>query len=99
MQGAITKVEMWANEWAFRLLITKTQIIHFSRQNRTNPLFLKLYGRHLEQVKTLRFLGVWFDEKLTWKAHLGKMKCKDNKILNTSYTVCQDKPGKQAGDY
>lgn len=36
----------------------------------------------LEQVKFISFLGVWFDEKLTWKIHLDKIKNKCKNIIN-----------------
>lgn len=39
-------------------------------------------------LNKLRFLGVWFDEKLTWKVHLKKAKNKCKKTLKY-VVVCQ----------
>lgn len=44
-------------------------------------LKLKIYNIELEQVK-IRFLGLWFDSKVTWNCHLSKMEEKCKKILN-----------------
>jgi len=82
MQDAIVEVEKWANKWGFKLSVSKTQVICFSRRHIVTPLSLKLQGNPLEQVKFVRFLGVWFDEKLTWKVHLDKIKDKCKKIIN-----------------
>uniref|UniRef100_A0A671QSF3 Reverse transcriptase domain-containing protein n=1 Tax=Sinocyclocheilus anshuiensis TaxID=1608454 RepID=A0A671QSF3_9TELE len=57
MQDAIVDVEKWANKWGFKLSVSKTQVICFSRRHKITPLSLKLYGNPLEQVKSVRFLG------------------------------------------
>lgn len=36
----------------------------------------------LLNVKAVRFLGVWFDGKLTWKVHLDKINDKSKKVIN-----------------
>ncbi len=82
IQAAIVEVEKWTNKWGFKLSVTKTQVICFSRQHKIIPLSLKLYGQPMEQVKAVRFLGVWFDGKLTWKVHLDKINDKSKKVIN-----------------
>ncbi len=74
MQVAISKVEEWANKWGFKLSIEKSQVICFAKCHKLVPL--RLYGHGLEQVKAVRFLGVLFDEKLTWCQHIDKVKNK-----------------------
>ncbi len=41
-----------------------------------------MYGQTIEQVKVFKFLGVWFDAKLTWNEHIEKIDTKCKKILN-----------------
>jgi len=48
--------------------VAKTQVICFSRRHK--DITLKLYEQKLEQVSAVRFLGVIFDEKLTWKPNI-----------------------------
>ncbi len=80
LQEAIEKVEQWADEWGFKFSIAKTQMICFSKQHK--EISLKLYGQVIEQVKVIRLLGMWFDEKLTWKQHIEKVRDKCKKINN-----------------
>ena len=62
--------------WGFR----------FSRENSDSVLYLeegevclRLYGRNLERVGAFRFLGVYFDTRLTWAEHIERVvgKCKN----------------------
>ncbi len=32
-----------------------------------------MYGQTIEQVKVFKFLGVWFDAKLTWNEHIERL--------------------------
>lgn len=80
LQAAIAMVEQWANKWGFKLSVAKTQVICFSRRQKT--VTLKLYGQTLEQVNEIRFLGVLFDAKLTWRQHVNKLKDKCKKVNN-----------------
>ena len=79
MQAAILGVEKLANKWGFKLSVAKMQVICFSRRHKIAP---KFYEQPLEQVKAMRFLGVWFDEKLTWNVHLDKVQNKCKKVIN-----------------
>lgn len=78
MQKAIEQVEKWSREWGFRLSVEKTQYICLSKKRENPRLDIKLYGQSLKQEKVIRYLGVWFDNKLTFKIHIQKMvdKCK-----------------------
>lgn len=82
IQEAITAVEQWANMWGFKLSVPKTQVICFSKSPKTSELGLKMYGQALEQVKTVKFLGMWMDSRLTWRQHIVKMSDKCKKGLN-----------------
>ena len=51
---------------------TKTKFMLFRRNIKKNPYkFTIETGKHvLEQVDQIKYLGVNFDEKLTWKIHI-----------------------------
>ncbi len=62
---AVNKVEEWAKKWGFQIPVEKTRVICFKKKrNVHNKRFL--YGKQLEQVSVVRFLGVWLDEKLNF---------------------------------
>lgn len=73
-------MEQRSNKWGFKLSIAKSHVICFSKRHKS--IFLKLYDQRLEQVRVIRFLGVLFDDKLTWRQHLDKEKTKCKKINN-----------------
>lgn len=82
IQAAIVEVEKWTNKWGFKLSVAKTQVICFTKRHKIAPISLKLYEQPLKQVNTIRFLGVWFDGKLTWSNHIGKVQNKCKKVNN-----------------
>ncbi len=43
---------------------------------------LHLYGSPLEKVKAFLFLGVWFEERMTWAVHVGKNVERCDNVLN-----------------
>lgn len=52
----------------------------FSRRHKV--VTLNLYGRKLEQVNVVRFLGNIFDEKLSWRQHIESVQDKCKKVNN-----------------
>lgn len=81
MQRELQKVEGWALKWGFRFSVSKTKWIVFTHKTINCQLSLKLYGNDIERVG-FKYLGIWFDERLTWKIHIGKMTEKCKKVLN-----------------
>lgn len=82
MQQELQKVESWALAWGFRFSVSKTKWIIFTRKRIHCQLSLKLYGSDIDKVDCFKYLGIWFDERLTWKTHIGKMTEKYKKVLN-----------------
>uniref|UniRef100_A0A673MAK6 Uncharacterized LOC107721237 n=1 Tax=Sinocyclocheilus rhinocerous TaxID=307959 RepID=A0A673MAK6_9TELE len=82
MQEAIRRVEEWAGDWGFKFSVEKTKTIIFSRKRIIPEINLKMYGRSLERVRVFKFLGIYFDSKLTWVDHINKVIEKCQKVLN-----------------
>ncbi|MGL4867482.1 MAG: hypothetical protein ACRC4S_02325, partial [Cetobacterium sp.] len=82
MQTVLISVEKWSYKWGLKFSVDKTKYIFFTNKRRSIDLKLKLYYKELEQVKVIRFLGMWFDAKVTWNNHISKMEGKCKKILN-----------------
>ncbi|XP_037536736.1 uncharacterized protein LOC119413748 [Nematolebias whitei] len=82
VQEAITTVEKWSNRWGLKFSVEKTKSIIFTRKKTPNNNELKLYGKVIEREKQFKFLGIWFDERLTWTVHIQKVADKCKKILN-----------------
>ncbi len=60
----------------------KTKIILFTNMKRKVDIKLKLYKQDLERVYSVRFLGAWFDSRLTWREHIGKMVGRCKRVVN-----------------
>jgi len=48
--------------------VAKTKVLCFSRRHK--DITLKFHKQKLEEVSVVRFLGVTYDEKLTWKSRV-----------------------------
>ena len=54
----------------------------FTRKIIVGHLKFRLYNQELERVKPLKFLGLWFDERITWKIHIQKRSDMCKKVVN-----------------
>jgi hypothetical protein len=48
----------------------KTRAIYFTRRNRPPDSLLKLNGRNIPFVNSVKYLGVLFDKRMTWRLHI-----------------------------
>jgi hypothetical protein len=68
--------EEWAHTYGMQFAPAKSELIHFVR-SRSPPKDCVLLGNTVkEPVVHTRFLGVWLDRKLRWKAHLREIQQK-----------------------
>uniref|UniRef100_A0A8C6LHB5 Reverse transcriptase domain-containing protein n=1 Tax=Nothobranchius furzeri TaxID=105023 RepID=A0A8C6LHB5_NOTFU len=81
LQEAIGKVEEWSYKW-FKFSVEKTKTMFFTRKKVREDLKLKLYSQELERVNKFKFLGIWFDERITWGVHIQSIMDKSKKVLN-----------------
>ncbi|KID96614.1 reverse transcriptase, partial [Metarhizium majus ARSEF 297] len=79
---AIAEMEAWGQQEAFSFDPDKTEVMHFSRkQNRSSPP-VSHQGREVKAQKSMRWLGVWLDRKLTFNTHIEKWSLKANKVIS-----------------
>ena len=87
LQMAIDKVQLWALQNGFTFSMDKTCIIRFfprqsKKYNPTKEATLLLNGQPIKNVEKAKFLGLTFDQKLTFKPHIQNLKEKCSKALN-----------------
>ena len=71
MQKDLRKLAKWCAKWRIKLYPEKTKVIIFSRSylaGKPEPT-LKLYGERLKIYPQVKFLGIIFDSKFTFKKH------------------------------
>jgi ribonuclease HI len=83
LQGCLGKIESWADTNGFRFSTSKTVCMHFctKRIPHADPC-LTLYNSEIPVVSETKFLGLIFDSKLSFKAHIDYLKKKCLKAMN-----------------
>jgi len=80
LQTQIDKISEWCELWGFKLNDTKTVAMLFTKNSYASKtqLPLTLNGKPLETVQNVKFLGLTFDQRLTWDQHITTVvnKCK-----------------------
>ena len=88
LQAVLRTLQTWCDENGFKFSPSKTICVHFTRKHnivREPELFLN--GVRIPVRTEAKFLGVWFDRKLTFKYHIDYLREKCTKALNLLKTV------------
>lgn len=88
VQRGVTSIERWARKNGFTFSLSKTYLMQFYQ---TRAPFLKpqiyLSNALIPEVEIVKFLGLYWDPKLTWIPHIAQLKSKCMKQLNLLRTV------------
>ena len=88
LQLCVDKIQQWAEENGFTFSTTKTQCIHFHNFHKLFPDPEIHVGKTtIPAVKEARFLGIVFDQKLTFVSHIKQLKASCLKALNVIRVV------------
>ena len=83
MQSCLNRIQQWANENGFRFSKTKTVCVHFCNKRKLHlDPELHLEGSVIPVVQEAKFLGIIFDSKLNFKAHIDYLRKKCQNALN-----------------
>ena len=82
VQNCIYRIESWVNQNGLKFSVEKTCCVNFRYKGTTFDPQLTLNGMPIRHVKNVRFLGVIFDERLTYAAHVENLKIECTKSLN-----------------
>ena len=74
MQIAVNSIQCWAHQNGCKFSSSKTKMVHFHNKKGIylSPK-INLYNKKIESVKSHKFLGLMFDEKLTWQPHMSML--------------------------
>ena len=73
IQNYLSDLEIWCKKWKILLNPEKTKTINFYKRKKTkskNSTKLQLYGKKLKSYNEIKFLGITFDQKLTFRKHV-----------------------------
>jgi hypothetical protein len=80
----------WWKHWNIKIIEDKTQAIHFTRRNRPPVSLLTLNGRNISFVNSVKYLGVLFDKKMTWRLHIQMIEAKVLTTFIRIYSVLEN---------
>jgi len=64
LQKTLDQMAQWADKWDMSLNTSKTKVMLFGSRQR--PLSVSLHDKKIEHVKSIKYLGVWLDEHLSF---------------------------------
>ena len=82
IQSNLDRISAWCNLWGFKINTSKTTAVLFTHRIDKIESNLLINGVAIKVEKTAKFLGVIFDSKLTWNAHVAYIEEKCRKRLN-----------------
>ena len=90
LQLCLNKVEKWTDENGFKFSKTKTVCMHFYNIRKLHPdPTLTIYNSQIPVVSQTKFLGVIFDNKNNFKAHIDYICQKCEKAMNLLKVVAK----------
>jgi hypothetical protein len=86
----LISVTKWMQDNRLRLNAEKTTMLIIARQNtlrNLSSIVVKINGCPIVRVKSMRILGVIFDESFCWAEHMKRVKSKCNLVLRSLYPL------------
>ena len=70
LQKDLTALEQWSHKWQMSFNPTKCEFLRIT--NKKTPLIHSYYiaTSLIKEVTSIKYLGVWIDNKLTWNDHI-----------------------------
>ncbi|MCG8096109.1 MAG: reverse transcriptase-like protein, partial [Candidatus Thiodiazotropha endolucinida] len=94
-QKILDIIHEWAKTWGFKISADKTESVVFNYQYKPNETVkkLKLGDREIQFKTESKFLGMTFDNKLTWEKHITNIVQRCKKDLNLMRYISGTKYG------
>ena len=93
INATLVEIDKWLLANRLSLNINKTKYIIFTQNPRMFPeVILTIRGHQLEQVKSIKFLGIHIDENLKFKYHIDNICKKLSRSLGILYRMSQFVP-------
>jgi hypothetical protein len=85
-------METWCERWNIKINEDKTRGIYFSRSLRQPGSHLTLNGRNIPFLNSVKYLGVIFDKKITWRPHIEIIEAKAFRTYISVYSLFKSEP-------
>jgi hypothetical protein len=76
IRHVLDSMAAWCKHWNIKINQDKTWAIYLTRRNRPPDSLLKLNGWNFPFVNSVKYLGVLFDKRMTWRLHIQMIEAK-----------------------
>jgi hypothetical protein len=87
IQCELNSMAAWCECWNIQINEDKTPATYFSHWNRPPDSLLTLNGRNIPFVNSVKYLGVIFDKRITWRLHIKRIKPKALRTFIRIYSL------------
>ena len=78
----LEKYDIWLRVNKLSLTVSKTKMMNFKApQKQLTPPIIRLNGTEIENVSNFNFLGIVFDQKLSWHDHVQYISAKISRTI------------------
>ncbi|KAI5729621.1 hypothetical protein M8J76_004663 [Diaphorina citri] len=92
LQALVDDVVRWCQQWCVTISIAKSEAKIFSLSRQPDPPCIKINSENIPwKDEAVRYLGVWFDRRLTWGAHIRKKTCEGYQRLSKLFPIFNKK--------
>uniref|UniRef100_A0A3P9L4Z8 Reverse transcriptase domain-containing protein n=1 Tax=Oryzias latipes TaxID=8090 RepID=A0A3P9L4Z8_ORYLA len=78
----LNKIKLWMDYNKLSLNLNKTKVMFFGNYNANKELSIEINNVFIERVTEIKFLGVFIDDKLSWKPHIRHIQTKVSKSIS-----------------
>jgi hypothetical protein len=89
-QRGLNSIAAWCERWNIKINEDKTRAIYFTHRIRPTEPLLILNGRNIPFVNSVKYLGVIFDKKITWRPHREMIEAKAFKTFIRAYSLLKN---------
>ena len=82
VQMALNSIHSWGQQWGFKFSVAKSIGVIFTHNLKVPDITLSMGNTPIPIKNSVRFLGLWFDSRLTWKVHIEQLLIRVNRSLN-----------------
>ena len=95
LQQAVNAIQEWATRNGFRFAAHKCKVVHFTapRYKAQRPPTIRINDTLLPVEESTKFLGLWWDSRLSFKEHISALKTQCKEALNLIRVVAHVKWG------
>jgi hypothetical protein len=87
IQHGLNCMTAWCERWNIKINEETTRTIYSTHRNRPPDSPLTLNGRNIPFVNSVKYLGIIFDKRMTWRLHIEMTEAKAFRTFIRLYTL------------